>query len=469
MSVRRSIATYGIAAIVIASALIGVSMVLVPSLSTTTTGQSILTTIVTKPPTLSVPLLLTDPPIVPVGTQSLNLSFNGAEVKVEMNQTVPEWVNVSTSGTVDLFDLINVSQTIGLAQLPKGSVVDEIKFNIVSVKIDINNTVYNVTTVSNSLTVPVSGAEGVQISSAVLLDLTSHVVEIYTGNATAPVFVLIPNAVAIVRTSSTQNNQSEIGSVSNLTSTERDQLDRAKGVVTAIAALSVSGNITTLNLAIHNTGNVSVSLQAVRLLGQFNYSVSQSLQCQIGTVSSTSTALHTDNVPVKGQDETNTTETTVSTSTNYTHVSTSNDKSDSDSGTNTSSTETSTTYSHTESYSSTTESNYTRENTSATENGDHTGSGCGENSQFDTPHSMVFVPNGTSLVPLTGEDSRNGNQLVIAPNSTITLTFSGVVTIPAGESHQILTLYPVSGNAYQMGVELSNDASISTSVTASQV
>ena len=477
MSVKRSITTYGIAAIVIASALIGASMVFVPGATTTTPGQSASTTTALKASTLSIPLLLTDPPIVPVGTQSLNLTFNGAEVGIKSNQSENEWIKVNASGSVNLLGLVNVSKTIGLAQVPQGSVIDQIKFNIVSVKIDVNNTVYNVTTVSNNLVVPVAGGTSIQKLSAVLMDLTSHVVEIYTGNSSAPVFVLIPNAVAIVRSSSTENgNASEVGTLSNLTSDERHQLEQAKGIVNVLASLSVSGNATDMSIAIYNTGNVSVALQAVNLDGQFNYSSGQNLRCQVGSALDNTTTQHSDNLPMSGQDESVTTETSNSTTTSVvTQSSKSTDSNDSDSGyinqtttITTTSVATNSSYHETESHSSATFDNETTAVTTSHYGGeDGSGFGCSDGSQFDTPHSMVFIPNGTSLVPLTGEDSKSGNQVIIPPKSTVTFTFSGVVTARSGDSQQLLSLYPIAGGSYQLGVELSNDASVTTAVTAS--
>lgn len=476
MSVKRSITTYGIAAIVIASALIGVSMVFVPGATTTIPGQNTSTTTALKAPTLSIPLLLTDPPIVPVGTQSLNLTFNGAEVGIKSNQSENEWVKVNASGSVNLLELVNVSKTIGLAQVPQGSVIDQMKFNIASVKIDVNNTIYNVTTVSNSLVVPVAGGASIQQLSSVLMDLTSHVVEIYTGNSSAPVFVLIPNAVAIVRLSSVENrNESEVGTLSNLTSDERHQLDQAKGIVNVLASLSVSGNATNMSIAIYNTGNVSVALQAVNLEGQFNYSSGQSLGCQVGSAPDNMTTQHSDNLPMSGQDESVTTETSNSTTTSVvTQSSNSRDSNDSESGyinqttITTTSVETNSSYHETESRNSTTFDNETTTVTSSHYGGeDGSGFSCSDGSQFDTPHSMVFIPNGTSLVPLTGEDIRSGNQVIIPPKSTVTFTFSGAVIARSGDSQQLLSLYPIAGNSYQLGVELSNDASTTTSVTAS--
>lgn len=468
MSVRRSVTTYGIVAIVIASALIGISMALVPNI--TTSSQTTSTGV--KAPTLSIPLLLTDPPIVPAGTQWVNMTFDGAQIGVVLNDSALQWINVKASGTVDLLDLINVSKTIGLAQVPQGSTVDQIRFDIVSVQIDVNNSVYNVTAVSNTLLVPVARGASVQQLSAVLLDLTSHIVEIYTGNASAPVFVLIPNAVAVVRPSSSQYaSQTQVGALFNLTSDERQQLDRARGTASVLASFSVSGNMTTLKVAIENTGNVSVALQAVSLYGQFNLSSSQSTQCQTNSDSNVSTTRNSDNLPMQGQDETTHTETTNATTTTQTTL-----NGDSDSGNATTSqsvtlttSDSSYTSQETDYHNSTagtTESTITQSSTSNRET--ENGFGCSSNSEFDTSHSMVFVPNGTSLVPLTGEDARSGGQVVIPPNSTETFTFSGVVTGTGGDnSLQFLSLYPIAGNSYQLKVELSNDASISTTVIAS--
>lgn len=480
MSVRKSIAAYTTAAIVIAVVLIGVSTAVIPS--PLTSGQTSSSTNGLNVQRTTFPILLTDPPIVPEGTTALNLSYNRVQIGL-LSQNQHQWVNISASGTVDLLSLVNVSKTIALAQIPLGATVEQIKFRISAVEIDVKGATYNVTTVSNVLTVPISGGVNVQKLNVLLLDLTSHIIEIDTGNVSAPIFVLVPNAVAVVRPSSNANgNQDKIGNVSNLTPDDMHELDGAAGSASLLAKLSVSGQATSFNVAIENTGNVSLSLQAIRLEGHFNSTASQVIQCVSSESSASSSSRSQEGVAPSGftsLDESATTSTTLSSTTESL---TSSTTSSIDTSTTTTSTESSETGGQ-----STATSTSLATSSSSTETGDQTSSAstsltststneastdtssieCGHASVFETTSELVYVPNGTTLVPFSGEVSVNNNALIIAPNTTVTLTFSGTVTSPSeSEGGQILTIFPINGSVYMISAELSNGVSAVANITA---
>lgn len=282
MSLKRQTAMYGIAAVLIGVIIIVGSIIFGP--------LGILSTGPTRPGSAgTVPLLiqLTDPPNVPVGTQWLNLTYSGLEVSLIGGGTQTGWVQINSTVTVNLLDLVNMSKTIGITQVPNGSSVSQLRFDIISVQINVNGTAYNVTTINNKLVVPIVTVPKLENLSSILLELSPTVTEIITGNLTAPVFVLIPSATAVIRQGSDVNqSQSTLGAQSHLTNGDRALLEGANGITSVLStSLSVSGNRTMFSITIKNTGNVSVAIEAVSLHGQFNISSSSSRS----TCSSTST------------------------------------------------------------------------------------------------------------------------------------------------------------------------------------
>src|SRR6266850_6902124 len=213
---------------------------------------------------------LTDPPVVPQGTTSLNLTYSAINlvVAVPSNQSglvTPQTVAVTPQGgsaTLDLFRLQNVSQTIASANLPNGTTIYSLSFTVTGVSIAINGTVSAVTlaTGASALQVTLAKSSPLNGTNALLVQLSPTVVDTPTG------YQMIPSAVGILRVYSNvggQNNH-DVGSKQPITSKDKDDLDHAKGKVTAtLLALTVSGNSTTLTVRVNNTGGSPVKLVAV--------------------------------------------------------------------------------------------------------------------------------------------------------------------------------------------------------------
>ncbi len=240
--------------------------------------------------TVALLVQLTDPPNVPVGTQWLNLTYSNLELYVVKEGTSTGWTATGSSGTVNLQSLINISKTIGIIQIPNGSSVDQIRFDIASVQINVNGTVYSVDTPNSALIVPITGGNKLESLSSTLLQLSPTVTETVATAGTAPTFLLVPSATAVIREGSqVSQDQAKVGAETQLTSNDRAELEGARGNVSVVSTtLSVSGNKTSFSITIKNSGNVSVALEAVSLHGGFNVS-STSTSCQ--TSQSTSTTM----------------------------------------------------------------------------------------------------------------------------------------------------------------------------------
>jgi len=269
MSVGSKTVKYAAAAIVLAGVIIAASFLYIGSVSGSTNtstsgvaGESVLA------------IQLTDPPQVPFGTSSLNLTYSGVNILVgepaSNGQVTTSTVSVNPSGgsaTVNLFTLQNVSQTIASAKLPTGSTIYSVSFSVQKVSIDINGTVYPVTMATGTSTLGVTLAHPALLDSdsIALLELNPVVANTPTG------YQLIPSVVGIMKPSSEfQKGDQDVGQREPLGQNDQQGLSRAVGKITArLVSMSVSGNTTTFIVQVNNTGSVPISLVAVGLHGNF--------------------------------------------------------------------------------------------------------------------------------------------------------------------------------------------------------
>lgn len=206
---------------------------------------------------------LTDPPSVPAGTQSLNITYSSLQAHYVGTGNSSAWVTGYGSGNLDLMTLINASQIIGTGSVPANSTIDQVKFAISSASIVINGTAYNVTVPSGELVVPVTGANKVTSNSSVLIDLSPVVTTIYTNSST--VFVLVPSVKAVLVGNATIG---QLGERHVLTHKEGAELNATTPVVSIISSgFSVAGNATHISVSVKNNGNKSIVLRHVILYG----------------------------------------------------------------------------------------------------------------------------------------------------------------------------------------------------------
>ena len=263
MSVKRNTIRYGAAAVALSIAIIAGSAFLANSSILLGTGSP-------KGSSLLV-LQLTDPPHVPEGTSSLNMTFTSLSLLVGEpsggGQVNAQTITVTPPGgsaTLDLLKLQNVSKTIGSASIPDGSVIYSVTFTVSSIKIDVNGTVSAVSLVSGgAFTVTLANQPSLHGTNLALLRLNPTVVNTSTG------YKLIPSSVGVLRQSHGEG-EDQFGSEHQLTSDDEHDLEAAQGSVSAnLVSLSVSGNMTSITFQVNNTGNEPVKVNAIGLHGNF--------------------------------------------------------------------------------------------------------------------------------------------------------------------------------------------------------
>lgn len=276
MSVGKKTTQYTVAAVVIAAAIIGASFIYlgIPSAftssSTSTSGSAV------GGPTSTLLIQLTDPPHVPQGTTSLNLTYSQIGILAAEPTATPGKVNATTipitpaggNATVDLLKLQNLSQTLASASLPNDSVIYSVSFAVSNMTIDVNGTVSPVTLVSGgpSLTVTIANPSRITGTNVALLQLNPVVVDTPNG------YQMIPSAVGVIQHNHGQG-ESEVGSQHKLTQEDFGNLSRAAGNATVnLVTLQVSGNQTTLTVQVNNTGTIPLAIIGIGVHGNFTMS-----------------------------------------------------------------------------------------------------------------------------------------------------------------------------------------------------
>ncbi len=215
----------------------------------------------------SVVLALTDPPEVPPGTNSLILSYTGIMLHETSSSNVTGFVDVNTSGSVNLLSLTNVSQIVAIAKVPANVLFNSIVFTGATANITINGSTYNVTIPSSRLQVKVFGNLSDNVTA--LIDLTPSVVQIYGGaNASQNVFVMVPFSKAIVVGSTSANANAVVGSRDQINANERAKLEQnSSNVGISSTSLAEQSNSMIVSVTVKNYGNSSVTLRHLFIRG----------------------------------------------------------------------------------------------------------------------------------------------------------------------------------------------------------
>jgi uncharacterized protein YggT (Ycf19 family) len=259
---------YGLAAVLVAIVVIA-AVIFVNPMSSLTPGQT--------SAGASFLVMLTDPPTVPAGTTVLNLTYSDVSLHIVYSNGTSSWLPVSASGTVNLFSLVNMSQTIASTTVPTDSKVDKIQFTIAGVEAEVNGTLYPVTALSSTLVISIANSQVNETLSGVLVDFNPTLVEIQATDSDGNLvnyYVLVPSATATVVTGLTKA-QIKVGTIVQLRQNDRERLVRvvqefSKNVTIVSASLSVNGNATSLSVTLMNEGDVTFKIFGLTLHGEFN-------------------------------------------------------------------------------------------------------------------------------------------------------------------------------------------------------
>lgn len=217
-----------------------------------------------------VALQLTDPPQVPSGAQALTIDYSALQVHLANAGNVSGWMQASGVGSVNLLELLNLSQTIGTAVIPANATINLVRFNITSASIEINGTTYNVTVPSGQITASINGGAAMGSNSSILLEMSPVVASIITNTST--VFVLVPSLRGVIVPGASNSTTLQLGNRARLGYEARAELNGTMPNITITSAsLAVlPGNVTDLSVTVKNNGNQSVVVKHIALSGSEN-------------------------------------------------------------------------------------------------------------------------------------------------------------------------------------------------------
>lgn len=258
---RKWTTKYGLAAVLTAVLIISVVVFANPNtLLQPVTGKA------------SFAVMLTDPPTVPAGTTQLNMTYSNLSLDVVSSDGTSSWTSVGSSGTVNLFSLVNMTQTIAATTIPTNSSIDKIQFTIVNVTATVNDVVYNVTTLSNTLVLNVANPQVNQTLSGILIDFSPTLVQIQATDANGNLvnyYVLVPSATATV-VNGLDQAQARVGTIVRLNQNGMERINRvvqdfSQNLTITSASLTVSGNTTSLSVTLQNQGEVTFNVFGITL------------------------------------------------------------------------------------------------------------------------------------------------------------------------------------------------------------
>jgi len=274
---------YGVAAVLVALAII-VSVTLTnpllfPNGNNSTSSSNKTGTTTPTTPSYTFVVMLTDPPTVPAGTTWLNLTYTQISLHAVFSNGTSKWVPINVSGMVDLFSLVNMSKTVASTTLPKDTTVDRIQFTISTVQAKVNQSVYNVTALSNELIASIANSQKLNQTQGVLFDFQPTLVQIQATNSTGGsvnYFVLVPSSTATV-VSNISSDHLKVGTIVQIGENDHVKLisvkqEVTKKIVVTSASLTVKGNVTNFSVTLANEGNMNATLSGLTLTGVFNES-----------------------------------------------------------------------------------------------------------------------------------------------------------------------------------------------------
>ncbi len=225
---------------------------------------------------------LTDPPIVPTGTQALLVAYSGVALHTAGASNSTGFVSVPASGVLNLMSLTNITQTIAILHTKINASFDSVRLNLTNASITISNETYNVTLLQKTLRVRLLNRTNSSTGGAVV-DLTPTIIQIYTGNQT--LFAMAPSVRAVAIGKGLVNGTSaRIGASQKIRNETLALIEMIRPNITVTGAyLNVAGNTTQFNVTVRNNVGKPVELNHLVLSGAFEALLNSSALDTINT------------------------------------------------------------------------------------------------------------------------------------------------------------------------------------------
>ncbi len=214
---------------------------------------------------------LTDPPVVPHGTDSLLLNYSGVGLLVKSIANGSMGMErFEVNGGVNLLNLTNSSKTIAVINISSTEKIMAVELFVRNISIGINNGTYSVIASSKIINATLNASANE--SYGALLDLRPQVLELYGANTT---FVFIPQLTAVALNkisyiSGSQNvSQAEVGSVRPLPHGVNLKINNTVSILNLSVYTSGEG-LSNLSVLVRNNGNSEVDVKRITITGKMD-------------------------------------------------------------------------------------------------------------------------------------------------------------------------------------------------------
>ncbi len=205
--------------------------------------------------------MATDPPVVASGVTAATVAYDSLAVHTAGSDNASGWVQVKGSGTINLMNSANVSQTIGEAKIQSGT-YDMVRLGIQSASVTYNSQAYAAAVASSNVTARLRSDAQVSSSQgcAALIDLRTFVIN--AANSSKPEFIFSASAQATaVPPAQVTAASLQLGAQTNLQGNWWAGFnDQTSTAVSVSSATLTNGS---LSLHLKNAGNDTANIQTI--------------------------------------------------------------------------------------------------------------------------------------------------------------------------------------------------------------
>jgi len=228
---------------------------------------------------------MTDPPTVPDGTTAVYINYSSIQVHVSQDGNYSGWIDLNTSGEINLMSIINSTQTIAATNISSG-VFNALRFNVTSAVVTFNGKNYTADLVyqEHTLFVPIPG--GITISNGkttgAVIDMTPTV--LLLGDPSNPTFAFMPMARGYTLPAQSVTNHPHKGDRDDYQGKIAEQVQDMTHFEITSAALTQNS----LSITVKNDGGATVDFHMVGLTSTSTESGGWAPNVALGSVSKTS-------------------------------------------------------------------------------------------------------------------------------------------------------------------------------------
>lgn len=207
-------------------------------------------------------VLMTDPPTIPEGVTAVYMDYSNLAIHVSDAGNQSGWINLGSSGSINLLSVVNSTQTIAVSNITSG-LFNAMKFNVSSAIVTFNSQNYTANLVYQKAYLLVTIPGGIRITNGTtagaVIDMTPTI--LLLGNTTNPVFAFLPVAKGYTLPANSVSIHAHVGDRNDYTGSIAAQIHD----MTHFQIGSVSLTPSSFSVTVKNTGAATVDFRFAAL------------------------------------------------------------------------------------------------------------------------------------------------------------------------------------------------------------